>query len=137
MFQLDRKGIVLKVLLIDDNPMQLHVRKAVLADAGMCVSTAETSEEALALLRPPRATRFDVIITDHMLPGESGAAFVRQLRSLEGSIPVLAISGLPEAREEYEALNVRFLPKPVPPEDLIQCVRELSRQGSSNAANQD
>jgi CheY-like chemotaxis protein len=128
---------VLKVLLIDDNPMQLHVRKAVLVDAGMCVSTASTSDEALALLRPPRSTPFDVIVTDHMLPGESGAAFVRQLRSLEAQVPVLAISGLPEAGGEYEALKVRFVPKPVPPEYLIQCVQELARHSSSNAANQD
>lgn len=128
---------MLKVLLIDDNPMQLHVRKAVLVDAGMCVSTAATSEEALALLRPPRVTSFDVIVTDHMLPGESGAAFVRQLRLLEADVPVLAISGLPEAEEEYESLNVRFLPKPVPPEDLIRCVRELGGGTSYYAANQD
>lgn len=128
---------MLKVLLIDDNPMQLHVRKAVLVDAGMCVSTAGTSEEALALLRPPRAAHFDVIITDHMLPGENGAAFVRQLRCLETQVPVLAISGLPEAREEYEALNVRFLAKPVAPEDLISCVREMGGDKSSCAANQD
>lgn len=127
---------MLKVLLIDDNPMQLHVRKAVLLGAGMAVSTAETSEEALGLLRPPSATRFDVIVTDHMLPGESGAAFVRQLRALEAHVPVLAISGLPEAREEYEALNVRFLPKPVPPEDLILCVEELGGSASSSAASE-
>jgi DNA-binding response OmpR family regulator len=128
---------MLKVLLIDDNPTQLHVREAVLVDAGMYVSTAGTSEEALALLRPPSAARFDVIVTDHMLPGESGAAFVRQLRAVQAEVPVLAISGLPEAQEEYEGLNVRFLPKPVPPEELISCVRELADGASSRAATQD
>jgi CheY-like chemotaxis protein len=128
---------VLQVLLIDDNPMQLHVRKAVLVDAGMSVSTAGTSGEALALLRPPCGMRFNIIVTDHMLPGESGAAFVRQLRQLEADVPVLAISGLPEAEGEYAELNVHFLPKPVPPEDLIRCVRELGESSSSRAATQD
>ena len=125
---------MLQVLLIDDNPTQLYVRKAVLVDGGMSVSVAGTSEEALAMLRLSRATRFDVIVTDHMLPGESGAAFVRQLRHLEADVPVLAISGLPEAGEEYEELNVRFLPKPVPPEDLIRYVQELGGGYSSRAA---
>ena len=125
---------MLQVLLIDDNPTQLYVRKAVLVDGGMSVSVAGTSEEALAMLRRPRSTRFDVIVTDHMLPGESGAAFVRQLRLLETDVPVLAMSGLPNAREEYEELNVRFLPKPVPPEDLIRCVQELGGEYSSRAA---
>ena len=128
---------MLKVLLIDDNPMQLHVRRAVLVDAGMSVCTAETSEEALALLRPPRATHFDVIVTDHMLPGESGAAFVRQLRSLEARIPVLAISGLPEAKEEYEGLNAHFLSKPIPPKDLISWIRQLAGASWSDATVQD
>jgi CheY-like chemotaxis protein len=128
---------VLQVLLIDDNPMQLHVRKAVLVDAGMSVSTAGTSEEALALLAPPRSSHFDVIVTDHVLAGESGAAFVRQLRHLEVKVPVLAISGLPDAEEEYEGLNVRFLPKPIPPADLIRCLRELGGATSSRSTTPD
>lgn len=128
---------MLQVLLIDDNPTQLHVRKAVLVDADMLVSTATTSEEALALLTPPRSKHFDVIVTDHMLPGESGAVFVRQLRQLDAQVPVLAISGLPDAQEEYTGLNVRFLPKPVPPEDLIRCVQELGGAASSRAATPD
>ncbi len=127
---------MLQVLLIDDNPMQLHVREAVLADAGMSVSTANTSEEALALLSPPHSRRFDVIVTDHMLPGKSGAAFVRQLRDFEPHVPVVAISGLPEAGQEYKELNVRFLPKPVQPEELIRSVRELG-EGFSHAAIHD
>jgi CheY-like chemotaxis protein len=127
---------VLQVLLIDDNPMQLDVRKAVLLEAGMSISTASTAEEALALLRSPRSTRFDVIVTDHMLPGQSGAGFVEQLRRIERHIPVLAISGLPDAREEYERLNVRFLPKPVAPEELIRSVQELAATTPSSSLAQ-
>ncbi len=125
---------MLQVLLIDDNPMQLRVREAVLVDAGMLVSTAMTSEDALALLNPPRSKDFDVIVTDHILPGDSGAAFVRQLRAFDPDVPVLAISGLPEAQEEYEKLHVRFLPKPVAPEELIRSVQELGGEASSRAA---
>jgi len=128
---------VLQVLLIDDNPMQLQVREAVLLDAGMAVSTAATSEDAIALLSPPRSTHFDVIVTDHMLPGESGAAFVRQLRRMNPTVPVLAISGLPEAQDEYEPLSVRFLPKPVPPEELIRSVEELGGLRSCRVATGD
>lgn len=128
---------MLQVLLIDDTPIQLDIRKAVLVDAGMCVSTAGTSEEALALLGPPKSKPFDVIVTDHLLLGDSGAAFVRRLRELQSNVPVLAISGLPDAREEYEELNVRFLPKPVAPEELIRSIRELANERSSHAASQE
>ncbi len=127
---------MLQVLLIDDNPMQLQVRQAVLQEAGMSVSTAETAEAALDQLRQP-THRFQVIVTDHMLPGENGAAFVRQLRAINSAIPVLAISGMPGVQEEYAELNVCFLPKPVAPEELIRCVTELGKSASSRAATQE
>ena len=39
------------MLLIDDNPLQLKVREAVLRNAGFQVSVATTAESALAMLR--------------------------------------------------------------------------------------
>jgi DNA-binding response OmpR family regulator len=118
---------MLEILLIDDNPTQLHVRKAVLRDAGFSVASASTAEEALAQLRLPEAgTRFSVIVTDHVMPGDSGAVFVRRLRELHSHIPVLVVTGLPEAEEEYVGLNVSFLQKPCPPEKLIARVKQLS-----------
>jgi CheY-like chemotaxis protein len=120
---------MLEILLIDDNPTQLRVREAVLRDAGFSVASASTAEEALAQLRPPgAATRFSVIVTDHIMPGDSGAAFVRRLRELHSHIPVLVVTGLPEAEEEYVGLNVSFLQKPCPPAELIQRVKDLSKE---------
>ena len=115
-----------RVLLIDDSPLQLQVRQAVLHEAGFPVDTATTAEEALDQLRDPAAaSRYGVIITDHILPGDSGAVFVRQLRDLQSKVPVIVVTGLAEAEEEYAQLNVTFLHKPCPPEELIARVREL------------
>jgi CheY-like chemotaxis protein len=112
-----------QVLLVDDSPMQLDVRTAVLRKAGFPVVTAMTAEDALAELRDPaKRASFGVIVTDHILPGDSGAVFVRQLRELHSEIPVIVVTGLAEAEEEYESLNVTFLHKPCPPEDLIRQV---------------
>lgn len=113
-----------KVLLIDDSAAQLHVREAVLKGAGFSVLTATTAEQALARLREPAlAASLGVIVTDHIMPGASGADFVRQLRLVNPSVPVIAISGMAEAEGEYVGLNVRFLHKPCAPEDLIHHVR--------------
>jgi DNA-binding response OmpR family regulator len=115
---------MLQVLLVDDNLAQLQVRGAVLRQAGLAVSTAMTAEEALAQLRDPQsASRIGVVVTDHILPGDSGAVFVRQLRELQSQIPVIVVTGLAEAEEEYSQLNVTFLQKPCPPEELIQRVQ--------------
>ena len=112
------------VLVIDDNPTQLCVREAVLQGAGFSVLTTSSAEQALELLRDHEATSgLRIILTDHVLPGASGDAFVRKLREFSPSVPVLVISGMDEAEEKYAGLEVTFLHKPCAPEDLIAQVR--------------
>jgi DNA-binding NtrC family response regulator len=117
---------VLQVLLIDDNLTQLRIREAVLREADFSVSSAGTAEHALEVLRLSAAGP-DVIITDHVLPGASGSAFVNQLRQISPRVPVIVISGMAEAESEYDDLNVVFLRKPCPPDALIREVMATIR----------
>ena len=108
-----------QVLLIDDNPLQLTVREAILRDAGFQVSVATTADSALATLRV-LPDRIGVVVTDHIMPGCSGSELVQQIRSVNTWLPVVVLSGLPEAENEYEGLNVVFRTKPFPPAELIE-----------------
>lgn len=112
-----------RVLLIDDDPVQLRVREAVLRDAGVSVDVATTAESALALLRSSTGDSVRVIVTDHIMPGTSGAVFVHRLRELRPGIPVIVISGMADAEDEYEGLDVTFRTKPCPPPELISLVQ--------------
>lgn len=117
------------LLLIDDDPVQLSVREAVLRHAGFAVSIATTAEGALALMRSePLAGSLRVIVTDHVMPGASGADFVRALRQVNPSVPVIVVSGLPQVESEYEGLNVYCLAKPCPPQELIGLVKKCMEQ---------
>jgi DNA-binding NtrC family response regulator len=121
------------LLLIDDDPVQLTIREAVLRHAGFAVSIATTAEGAMAVMRSePLASSLRVIITDHVMPGASGAQFVRALRDVNPSVPVIVISGLPEVASEYEGLNVRCLEKPCPPQFLIQTIRNCMEQNTDS-----
>ena len=111
-----------QLLLIDDNPLQLSVRETVLRKAGFSVSIATTAESALATLRV-LGDRIGLVVTDHIMPGHSGSDFVRILRHENDDIPVIVLSGLPEAEAEYDGLNVVFRQKPIPPPELIALVR--------------
>ena len=111
-----------QVLLIDDNPLQLRVRETILRGAGFQVSIATTAESALAVLRT--SARFGVIVTDHVLPGASGADFVRELRKVDPVTPVLVVSGMPDVAEEYKDLNTVVRQKPLPAQELIELVRQ-------------
>ena len=93
--------------------------------AGFEVCIATTAESANALLRSePAGDSVGAIVTDHILPGASGAEFVRQLRQIRPSVPVIVITGLPEAEDEYAGLGVIFRQKPCPPPELIALVRD-------------
>jgi DNA-binding NtrC family response regulator len=112
-----------QVLLIDDNPVQLRVRETILRGAGFQVSIATTAESAFAVLRSA-ASHFGVIVTDHVLPGASGAEFVRELRKVDPETPVVVVSGMPDVASEYDGLNAVVKQKPLPPQELIELVRE-------------
>jgi DNA-binding NtrC family response regulator len=112
------------VLLVDDNPIQLSARQMVLKQAGLEVQVATSADSALALLRSLSQTEnIGAVVTDHIMPNATGSEFVRLLREVNPQVPVIVISGMPEAQEEYEGLNVSFRQKPCPPAELIQLVQ--------------
>ena len=119
-----------RVLLIDDSPLQLRVREAVLRDAGFEVCIATTAEGALAILRTDVGNTIGTIVTDHVMPDVSGAEFVRQIREVQSGIPIIVITGLPDAEEEYAGLDVHFRTKPIQPPDLINLVRRTMAQAA-------
>jgi len=113
------------VLVIDDNPVQLSIREAVLRDAGFLVSIATTGPSALALLNAS-STPVHAIVTDHVMPKVSGADFVRSLRKVDPDIPVLVVTGMPDIETDYQGLDVLVRHKPLPPQELIALLRDAT-----------
>jgi len=114
------------LLLIDDNAVQAATRQTILKRAGYFVIAALSPERALEQFRSQElAAPIDLIITDHLMPGMTGSQFTTEIRNISPDIPVLVISGLAEAEEEYTHLNVAFRLKPLLPEDLLTCVHQL------------
>ncbi len=111
-----------QVLLVDDNPSQLSLREIILRQAGFQLSVATTAESALATLRV-LPNQIGVVVTDHLMPGCTGSELVRQIRALSPGLPVIVLSGLPDAESEYHGLEVIFRRKPLPPPELIELVR--------------
>jgi sigma-B regulation protein RsbU (phosphoserine phosphatase) len=69
----------LRILIVDDSPMQLQILRIMLARWGFEISEAQSGDEALALCResPP-----DMIISDWIMPGMSGPDLCRAFRAL-------------------------------------------------------
>jgi DNA-binding response OmpR family regulator len=122
--------VLSQVLLVDDNAVQLQVREMILRNAGFRVAIATSADSALALLRTA-SQHVGLVITDHLMPGTGGAEFVRKLRSTHAEMPVIVLSGLPDAEQEYDGLTVAFRLKPLPPNELIELVRSQMRDQSA------
>ncbi|HEY4358107.1 MAG TPA: response regulator [Acidobacteriaceae bacterium] len=115
------------ILLIDDNAVQAATRQTILKRAGYFVIAVLSPERALEQFRNNEyPSQIDLIITDHIMPGMNGAEFVRKLREFEPNTPVLVISGMVEAEEEYSDLNINFRLKPLLPDNLLATVHRLA-----------
>jgi DNA-binding NtrC family response regulator len=122
------------LLLIDDNAVQAATRQTILKRAGYFVIAALNPARALEQIQGgdlPEEIR--LVITDHLMPGMSGADFVRALRKTHPTLPVLVISGLEEAEQEYAGLNVTFRMKPLLPDNLLETVKQLVGEDGSNS----
>ena len=122
------------ILLIDDNAVQAATRQTILKRAGFFVIAVLSPERALEQYRNREfPAPIDLIITDHIMPGMNGASFVREVRSFDPDVPVLVISGLAEAEEEYSDLGVNFRMKPLVPEHLLASVHRLVAEKTATA----
>ena len=105
------------ILLIDDNAVQAATRQTILKRAGYFVIAALNPARALEQFQSGDfPAEIGLVITDHLMPEMSGATFVHALRKTHPALPVLVISGLEEAEDEYAGMHVMFRVKPVLPE---------------------
>ena len=122
------------ILLIDDNAVQAATRQQILKRQDYYVIAVLNPVRALEQLRGEGfPAPIQLVITDHLMPGMTGAEFVRALRETHADLPVLVISGLEEAEDEYEGLNVLFRLKPLLPDHLLASVHRLVTTGQIKA----
>jgi CheY-like chemotaxis protein len=81
------------VLLVEDESMVRRFAKLVLERHGFRVVEAKSASDALEAAAPEQS--IDLLVTDVVMPGDSGVDLADKLHRLRPSIPVLYISGYP------------------------------------------
>jgi two-component system, cell cycle sensor histidine kinase and response regulator CckA len=116
-----------RLLLVDDEAAVRDITRQTLEAFGYEVVAAQDGAEAVArFARDPDG--FDLVITDVMMPIMDGPATVHALRSIRGSIPVIATSGLNADGNDGKAAAVgveHFLGKPFTAARLLELVRAV------------
>jgi DNA-binding NtrC family response regulator len=121
------------LLLIDDNAVQAITRQTILKRAGYLVIAALNPARVLEQFRKDEfPLEIQLVITDHLMPEMNGSEFVRQLRKIRPALPVLVISGMQDAKDEYDGLGVEFRVKPLMPDSLLESVHHLVRSNPGN-----
>jgi len=126
-----------RVLLVDDEPDQVALLRAMLTPLGMEVTTAESAEQALQVFRRHPV---DLVVTDLHLPAASGIDLIRQLRQVETPPAVVLITGEGSVASAVEALKLGatdYLQKPIDPMRLVTLVQELLRSDDVREVGDD
>ena len=122
------------ILCVDDEENQLAVRKLVLESKGYEVLTAASGRQALGLLAQHPV---DLVLSDHLMPGLTGAELARQIKAQKPELPVILISAVNEipADAAYADLFMSKLDGPIAMCDNIAAMLARARDGSWKRSN--
>jgi nitrogen-specific signal transduction histidine kinase len=115
----------LSVLVVDDEALVGHVTATMIEDLGHTALWVPSGMEALEIIRSDRP--FDVVITDHAMPGMTGGALAEAIHHLHPAIPIILATGFADLPGSY-AQNLPRLSKPYGPDDLAQILRGIEQR---------
>ncbi|HEX7641251.1 MAG TPA: response regulator [Burkholderiaceae bacterium] len=115
----------LRILAVEDNADALQMLCELLGLLGHDASGASGAAGALELLA---AGRFDLMLTDVNLKGQSGIALARQAKTIAPNMRIVFVSGHDDAMASHVGFPAGWLTKPYDVEALMQT---LSRSGSA------
>lgn len=115
------------ILLVEDNPINVFVAKSFLESWGADIEVAENGQEALDRLD---LDKHQLILMDLHMPVMDGFEATRQIRALNISIPIIALTAsLPnEIEADMKSLKIDdIVLKPFVPEELFKAVVQYSK----------
>jgi two-component system cell cycle response regulator DivK len=115
-----------KILVVEDNPLNLKLVRDVLVHAGYRVLEATTGEDGIRVAHDEHP---DLVLMDLQLPGIDGAEALRRMRAADDAfVPVVAVTAFAMAEDRTRALRDGFdgyLEKPIRVRALPQQVARL------------
>ena len=98
------------ILLVDDEASILKVGKEMLESLGYIVEIESSSVNALNLFAS-KPDKYDLVITDYIMPHMSGIELVREILKIRNNIPLIICTGFDEilSREQLEKESIRML----------------------------
>lgn len=117
-----------RILIVDDNEMNLKVAKGLLEPLKMHIDTAENGRKALEMIC---SNTYDLVFMDHMMPVMDGIEATEKLRKMEGDyyqkLPVIALTAnaIVDARDGFLKAGMNdFVAKPIKMKEICKKLRK-------------
>ena len=122
----------LRILLAEDNELNMEIAEFVLQSEGVDVTKAWNGQEAVERFQNSKPGEFDVILMDIMMPVMNGYEATKKIRSLDREdakkIPIIAMTANAFAEDRIrtkEAGMDEHIPKPIDVKLLIKVIHKL------------
>ncbi len=119
-----------KILIVDDNNMNLKIEKSHLKYYGLDCDTCLSGEVTIEKINS--GIKYDLILMDDMMPSMSGTDTMRKLKyemNFKNPIIVITANATTEAKEKYLSLGFdEFISKPVSRKNLYETVNKYLKR---------
>ena len=124
----------LHILVVDDDDRIRSLLKEYLNENNFIVSTAENSEEAKKKLS---YLKFDIVILDVMMPGQSGYELTEEVKK-NIKVPIILLTAKGEVENRIKGLELGaddYISKPFEPKELLLRIKNIIK--NTNKLNLD
>jgi DNA-binding NtrC family response regulator len=125
-----------RILVVDDEPAIVSLLSTILKEKEWDVTGAHSGTEGIEKLE---RGQFDVILTDLVMPGESGIDLLRAAKEIHPDVEVILMTGYATADTAIEAMRggaFHYLGKPLKAEEVVNLVDKAYAQRRLTRENQ-
>jgi DNA-binding NtrC family response regulator len=117
-----------KILLVDDEPLNLDLLEQELGELGYAIAKADGGRAALDMLATVSP---DLILLDYQMPGMNGFEVLTEIKKKQAELPVIMITAYGTIERAVEAIKSGaddFVTKPFDPDHLALVVKKALEQ---------
>lgn len=110
------------ILIVDDDPVQRRLMRAVCEKAGFPILQADSGENALTVMRSPEGAEIALVMLDLRMPGLGGMETLKRLKAFREETPVIVLTAQGGVDTVVEAMQngaADFFVKPASPERVV------------------
>mgnify|MGYP006087167781 CR=1 FL=1 len=128
---------IFHILVVDDDNRIRNLVKEYLEENEFLVTTAKDSQDAKKKLE---IIKFDILILDIMMPGQSGLSLTKEIKKNNSSTPVILLTAKDDAEDRIQGLEFGaddYLGKPFEPKELLLRIKNILNKTKSKIFSEE